>query len=228
MERVGQIVEEDAHRGCGVVLSACRGVTDALLNLVTAAEQQENSLSDRIEAIRNRHQVIADTLLPGESRSHYLTSLDHDCRNIAGILQTVHLIRSASQTVRDLIAGYGEIWSTRLFSEYLRHRGRRAGKVEWIDAREVVSVEWGALGPAVRWDVSQANMDRVTPHEPATLIITGFIAPDPKRLTTTVGRNGNHFSGSIFGALLNAEEIHIWTDVDGVLSADPRLVPDAQ
>ncbi|HEU4600568.1 MAG TPA: bifunctional aspartate kinase/homoserine dehydrogenase I [Steroidobacteraceae bacterium] len=228
MERVAQILEQDPHPRLGVVLSACRGVTDALLNLVTAAEQQDNSLADRIEAIRNRHQVIADTLLPNEVRSRYLASLEHDCRNIAGILQTVQLIRSASQTVRDLIAGYGEIWSTRLFSEYLRHRGRRPGKVEWIDAREVVSVEWGALGPAVRWDVSQANMDRQTPHDPATLIITGFIARDAKGLQTTLGRNGSDFSGSIFGALLNAEEIHIWTDVDGVLSADPRLVPDAQ
>ena len=146
-----------------------------------------------------------------------------------GILHTVELIRSASQPVRDLIAGYGEIWSTRLFTAYLRHRGRRPGNVHWIDARDVVSVEWGPLGPAVRWDVSQANADRIAAAiEAATLIITGFIARDAKGLQTTLGRNGSDFSGSIFGALLDAEEIHIWTDVDGVLSADPRLVPDAK
>src|SRR6185503_11046921 len=94
----------------------------------------------------------------------------------------------------------------------------------------VVSVEWGPLGPAVRWDLSQANADRIVPRDPAapaTLIITGFIARDAKGIQTTLGRNGSDFSGSIFGALLGAEEIHIWTDVDGVLSADPRLVPDA-
>ncbi|RPH53420.1 MAG: bifunctional aspartate kinase/homoserine dehydrogenase I, partial [Lysobacterales bacterium] len=164
----------------------------------------------------------------GEARTDFLVKLAQDSRDIAGILQTIQLIRSASQTVRDLIAGYGEIWSTRLFSAYLRHRGRRPGKVHWIDARDVVSVEWGPLGPSVRWEQSQASAARMTPTEPATLIITGFIARDAQGLQTTLGRNGSDFSGSIFGALLDAEEIHIWTDVDGVLSADPRLVPDAK
>src|SRR5262245_46341083 len=231
MERVARILEQDPHPRLGVVLSACRGVTDALLNLVATAERQEGQLSERIEELRHRHEVIADTLLAGTSRAEFLTRLAQDCRDIAGILHTVELIRSAAQPVRDLIAGYGEIWSTRLFSTYLRGRARRPGSVQWIDARDVVSVEWGPLGPAVRWDVSQANTERMTPRDPdapATLIITGFIARDPKGLQTTLGRNGSDFSGSIFGALLDAEEIHIWTDVDGVLSADPRLVPDAK
>jgi len=229
MERVAKILEQDPQPRLGVVLSACRGVTDALLNLVIAAERHSGGLQERIDEIRNRHQVIADTLLEAEARTQYLGTLVQDCRDILGILQTVQLIRSASQTVRDLIAGYGEIWSTRLFAAYLRARGRRPGKVEWVDAREIVSVEWGPLGPAVRWDVSQENMNRIVPRDAAaTLIITGFIARDPQGLQTTLGRNGSDFSGSIFGALLDAEEIHIWTDVDGVLSADPRLVPDAK
>jgi aspartokinase/homoserine dehydrogenase 1 len=229
MERVAKILEQDPQPRLGVVLSACRGITDALLNLVTAAEQQGQDLPERVEQIRSRHQVIADTLLTGEARTQFLAKLTQDLKDIQGILQTVQLIRSASQTVRDLIAGYGEIWSTRLFSAYLRARGRRPGKVEWIDAREIVSVEWGPLGPAVRWDESQRNIARVVQGDGAsTLIITGFIARDPQGLQTTLGRNGSDFSGSIFGSLLDAEEIHIWTDVDGVLSADPRLVPDAK
>jgi aspartokinase/homoserine dehydrogenase 1 len=229
MERVAKILEEDRSPRLGVVLSACRGVTDALLNLVAAAETQENDLEARIEQIRHRHQVIADTLLEGEARTQFLGALEKDCRDILGILQTVRLIRAASQIVRDLISGYGEIWSTRLFSAYLRARGRRPGKVEWIDAREIVSVEWGPLGPAVRWDVSRENLAKVVDRDTvATLIITGFIARDQKGLQTTLGRNGSDFSGAIFGSLLDAEEVHIWTDVDGVLSADPRLVPDAK
>jgi bifunctional aspartokinase / homoserine dehydrogenase 1 len=229
MERVAKILEQDPQPRLGVVLSACRGITDALLNLVAAAEHQGQDLAERIEQIRSRHQVIADTLLTGEARTQFLDTLAQDLKDIQGILQTVQLIRSASQTVRDLIAGYGEIWSTRLFSAYLRARGCRPGKVEWIDAREIVSVEWGPLGPAVRWDESRQNIARIVQSDGAsTLIITGFIARDPHGLQTTLGRNGSDFSGSIFGSLLDAEEIHIWTDVDGVLSADPRLVPDAK
>ena len=229
MERVAKILEADPKPRIGVVLSACRGITDALLNLVAAAERQEDSVERRIDEIRKRHETIAETLLSGEARTAFLTSFNKDCSDIAGILHTVQLIRAASQMVRDLIAGYGEIWSTRLFSEYLRARGKRPGRVEWIDARDVVSVEWGPLGPAVRWEASRENIARVVPKdEDVTLIITGFIARDPKGVQTTLGRNGSDFSGSIFGALLDAEEIIIWTDVDGVLSADPRLVPDAK
>ena len=229
MERVAKILEADPKPRIGVVLSACRGITDALLNLVAAAERQEDSVERRIDEIRKRHETIAETLLSGEARTAFLTSFNKDCSDIAGILHTVQLIRAASQMVRDLIAGYGEIWSTRLFSAYLRARGKRPGRVEWIDARDVVSVEWGPLGPAVRWEASRENIARVVPKdEDVTLIITGFIARDPKGVQTTLGRNGSDFSGSSFGALLDAEEIIIWTDVDGVLSADPRLVPDAK
>ncbi|MGH8188243.1 MAG: bifunctional aspartate kinase/homoserine dehydrogenase I, partial [Steroidobacteraceae bacterium] len=129
MERVARILEEDPQPRLGVVLSACRGVTDALLNLVATAERQEGAIAERIEELRRRHEVIADTLLQGSARSDFLAALAHDCRDIAGILQTVALIRSASKTVRDLISGFGEIWSTRLFAAYLRQRGRRPGKV---------------------------------------------------------------------------------------------------
>lgn len=229
MERVARILEQDPNPRLGVVLSACRGVTDALLNLVAAAEAQQPGIAEQVEQLRHRHEVIADTLLSGESRNEFLGVIAQDCRDILGILQTVQLIRTAPQAVRDLVAGFGELWSTRLFSAYLRQRARRPGRVLWIDARDIVSVDWGPLGPAVRWEVSRENAAQRIPRDgPSTLIITGFVARDSRGLQTTLGRNGSDFSGSIFGALLDAGEIHIWTDVDGVLSADPRLVPDAK
>jgi aspartokinase/homoserine dehydrogenase 1 len=81
----------------------------------------------------------------------------------------------------------------------------------------------------VQWQQSKLRLEPLLPPEArATLVITGFIASDPRGVQTTLGRNGSDFSASIFGALLDAEQIHIWTDVDGVLSADPRRVPDAQ
>lgn len=89
-------------------------------------------------------------------------------------------------------------------------------------------VEWGPLGPGVQWAQSRTNLsDLVDADFKGTLIVTGFIASDRRGVQTTLGRNGSDFSASIFGALLDASEIHIWTDVDGVLSADPRRVPGA-
>ncbi len=136
------------------------------------------------------------------------------------------MIRAAADNVRDLVSGYGEIWSTRLFAR-LSAGARQAspgplarcargagGGVGPAGAGRAVGGLQGAGGDDCRLD--------------GTLIITGFIASTPEGLQTTLGRNGSDFSASIFGALLDAEEIVIWTDVDGVLSADPRRVPEAQ
>jgi bifunctional aspartokinase / homoserine dehydrogenase 1 len=227
MERVARILESDSSPSLAVVLSAARGVTDALLALVAGAARQQD-VSTGLDAIRNRHLDMATELCDGPNASEFIHELDADCRDIAAILHAVRLTRAASGSTRDLVAGFGEVWSTRLFVRHLTGRGRRPG-VQWVDAREIVRVKWGALGPSVLWEPSRENAARLLPAAgtPATLIITGFIARDPEGLQTTLGRNGSDFSASIFGAILDAEEIHIWTDVDGVLSADPRRVPDA-
>ncbi|MHB1814821.1 MAG: aspartate kinase, partial [Steroidobacteraceae bacterium] len=227
-ERVASILEASPAERLGVVLSACKGVTDALLELISLAEAQDERYRGQVVALRERHIAIAEALLPADALRLYGAGLDRDCRDLEGILQTVKLTRAAAPNVRDLIAGYGEIWSTKLFYRYLEARGSQRGPLQWIDARRVVLVEWGPLGPAVQWDASRERLaDLVDADFKGTLIITGFIAADRRGVQTTLGRNGSDFSASIFGALLRAAEIYIWTDVDGVLSADPRRVPDA-
>ena len=236
MARVARIVEEDPSRALAVVLSAARGVTDALLGLVAAAERQQD-VAHGLDAVRHRHIDMATELCDAHAASEYLHELDADCRDIASVLHAVRLTRAASGSTRDLIAGFGEIWSTRLFARYLAGRGRRPG-VQWLDARDIVQVRWNALGPSVQWEATREQMKAVlagsaarpahaTPGAGSTFIITGYIARDPQGLQTTLGRNGSDFSASIFADLLDAAEIVIWTDVDGVLSADPRRVPDA-
>jgi aspartokinase/homoserine dehydrogenase 1 len=227
MERVARIIEADTAPRKAVVLSACRGVTDALLSLIALAEQDAADLDPRLHELRQRHVGIARELLAGPPCDEFIATLEQDLQDIAGILQTIRLVRSASTTMRDLISGYGELWSTRIFERLLRRRG--AGHVQWLDARKALLVEWGPMGPGVRWEQSRAQMDAlVAPEFVGTLIVTGYIATDTHGLQTTLGRNGSDYSASIFGSLLDAAEIVIWTDVDGVLSADPRLVPEAR
>jgi aspartokinase/homoserine dehydrogenase 1 len=226
--RVAEIIESSANPREAVVLSACRGVTDSLLSLVSLAQVGGDCLP-ALEALKARHIGLARELLSEPACASFEARLDADCRDIVGLLQTVRLIRSAPLTMRDVIAGFGELWSTRLFAPYLAERGRVSGEVRWIDAREVVIVEWGPLGPAVQWAKSESNLNARVPQDfNGRLIVTGFVATTTAGMQTTLGRNGSDFSGSIFGALLHAAEIVIWTDVDGVLSADPRLVPNAQ
>ncbi len=226
--RVAEITERSGKTREAVVLSACRGVTDALLGLVSLAEQS-GDFSAAIELLQVRHATLATALISRVASDAYLAKLENDCRDISGMLHTVRLIRAAPDSVRDVIAGFGEIWSTRLFALYLRERARIKGDIQWLDARHVVIVEWGPLGPVVQWAISEQNLRKLVPEKfVGRLVITGFVATTTKGIQTTLGRNGSDFSGSIFGALLNAAEIHIWTDVDGVLSADPRMVPNAQ
>ncbi|HUQ12222.1 MAG TPA: bifunctional aspartate kinase/homoserine dehydrogenase I [Steroidobacteraceae bacterium] len=235
-KRVANILETLPPGPLGVVLSACRGVTDGLLGLVARAEAQDDAWRGDLDAIRARHDTIAQAVLTPEARQLYMAGFDRDRHDIEGILHTVKLTRSAAQNVRDLIAGYGEIWSTKLFKEFFSARAQgpaatkhRPGPVLWVDARHCVVVEWGPLGPAVQWEESRRKLRELVPANfGGTLIITGFIASDRRGVQTTLGRNGSDFSGSIFGSLLDSKEIHIWTDVDGVLSADPRRVPDAK
>ncbi|HUI61864.1 MAG TPA: bifunctional aspartate kinase/homoserine dehydrogenase I [Steroidobacteraceae bacterium] len=226
--RVAAILDSLPGNRLGVVLSACRGVTDALLRLVALAEAQDDSYRGEIAALRVRHAAIAETLLSAQSARLYLAGFDRDCHDLEGILHTVKLTRAAARNVSDLIAGYGEIWSTKLFHRFMEERGGVRAPLLWIDARKAVIVEWGPLGPGIQWEESRARLRELVPADfRGTLIITGFIASDRRGVQTTLGRNGSDFSASIFGKLLDASEIHIWTDVDGVLSADPRRVPDA-
>ena len=121
--RVADILEaspraDEANSREAVVLSACRGVTDALLALVALAERPDGDFMSAINVLKARHEGLAAELVAPAARAEYCTQLDQDCSDIAGMLQAVRLIRSAPQTMRDVISGYGEIWSTRLFAPF--------------------------------------------------------------------------------------------------------------
>ncbi|HEV8396139.1 MAG TPA: bifunctional aspartate kinase/homoserine dehydrogenase I, partial [Vicinamibacterales bacterium] len=197
-----------------------------LLDLVSAAERQEPTAAVLAE-IRQRHIGTATEICTPDDVAAFTKELDADIKDVGQRLASVSQSKSAPQDVRDVVAGYGELWSTKLFARSLSSRGRR-GVVRWLDARDIVEVQWGPLGPAVQWPVSRQRAAALVPDGSAeTLIVPGYIARTPQGVQTTLGRNGSDFSASIFGDVLNASEIHIWTDVDGVLSADPRRVPDA-
>src|SRR5882724_11716989 len=146
--RVATILDSLPSQRLGVVLSACRGVTDSLLRLVSFAEGQDDSYRGEIASLRVRHAAIAEALLTPQSARLYLAGFDRDCHDLEGILHTVKLTRSAAQNVADLIAGYGEIWSTKLFHRFMEERAGRKGPFQWIDARRPSSSNGGRSVPA--------------------------------------------------------------------------------
>ncbi len=226
--RVAAIVEKLAAARVVLVLSACRGVTDQLISLVAAAEANDSvGCEASLDQLGRRHESIATELLGADPCARYVAALHADLADLRRLLQAVALVRSAGRDLQDRVSGLGELWSSRLFAAFLAARGHR-DNVGWVDAREIIVVEWTALGPGVQWGPSRDNAARCIPDSVQTIVIPGFVATNTRGLQTTLGRNGSDFSASIFASLLDAAEIVIWTDVDGVLSADPRQVPDAK
>ena len=226
--RVAGIVMDQPDARLGVVVSAMGGMTDALLNLAALAEQDDAAFESELVAIGDRYAKTARELLHGNALVPVLDDWSKDADDVRDVLKAIALVKSAPQRSRDVVAGYGEIWSTRLLAAYLAQENPERGGT-WVDARQVVTVNETELGPAVLWDESQARFDRVVPADfEGIAVITGFIASDDEGLQTTLGRNGSDFSAAIFAALSDAAELTIWSDVDGVMSADPNRVPDAQ
>ena len=217
---------EDSRMG-GVV-SAMGGMTDALLDLAVLAEQDDAGFEAGLHAIGDRYSETANSLLKGDALVGVLDAWSKDSDDVVEILKSIALAKSAPQRSRDIIAGYGELWSARLLAALLGQEAPGRGGA-WLDARKVVTVRDAELGPTVLWDESQAKMDGALPAEfEGIVVITGFIAVDEEGLQTTLGRNGSDHSAAIFAALVKASELCIWTDVDGVMSADPKRVPEAQ
>jgi len=226
--RVAEIVLNYEEVRLGVVVSAMGGMTDALINLALRAEQGDPGYKAGLDEIGKRYSTTANALLKDDHLVDVLDAWSKDADGIADILQAAALAKSAPKRSRDVVSGYGEIWSARLLAAYLGQLAPKRGGA-WVDARAVIRVRETELGPTVLWKDSQQNMDKALPADFSGIVVfTGFIASDENGLQTTLGRNGSDHSASIFAALTRAVELSIWTDVDGVMSADPNRVPEAQ
>ncbi|MFI8719722.1 bifunctional aspartate kinase/homoserine dehydrogenase I [Stenotrophomonas sp. NPDC077464] len=206
------------------VVSAMKGVTDALIALAGAAADNAPHWREDWHALRARHRGAAVALL-GEHVGDTVDWLDARFDHLADVLGALAVIGELPAEVLDRVQGLGEVYSAQLLGDYLRSLGEDCAV---LDARDVLVVDRGELGVDVDWVQSAQRLAGWREaHATARVVATGFVARDRRGRVTTLGRNGSDYSGAIFAALFNADELHIWTDVDGVLSADPRVVPEA-
>ena len=211
-----------------VVVSAMQGVTDALTALAQSAAAGHD-WQDAWSTLRDKHLATAHRL--DASDKHALVAwLDAEFSALSALLSRI--AEDCAPTSKPLpahdfaaVQSLGEVWSSRLLQATLG--GEAAGWAR-LDAREVLVVHPGELGVGVDWAQSRERFaDWRARHPQRDVVITGFAARDGAGRIATLGRNGSDYSGAIFAVLFCAEDLTIWTDVDGVLSADPRLVPDA-
>ena len=205
------------------VVSAMQGVTDALIALAGSATAACDWRPGLL-ALRQRHTETARALL-GDRADGVVAWLTAQFEQLAGLLQATAVLGAPGRPAFERIQGLGEVWSARLLWAHLCSRGADCAL---LDAREVLRVRHEELGVAVDWVASRERLRRWREANPQPRVVaTGFVASGEDGLPTVLGRNGSDYSGAIFAALFEADELHIWTDVDGVLSADPRLVPEA-
>lgn len=221
-ERIAKVVEILLSREEQqvVVISAMQGVTDALISLVKQAAARDDGWRAALLALEQRHLETARALL-GAQAAPVVDTLKAEFASLTDLLHAQSLIGAVSSDLMDLVSGLGEVWSSTMVDATIRARGKPS---RWLDAREVLVVEKSELGAMVQWDLSRQKLGTSLGER---TIVTGFVARTKDGRITTLGRNGSDYSGAIFAALFGAKELHIWSDVDGVLSADPRLVPEA-
>lgn len=207
-----------------VVLSAMSGVTNALVEMAENAGQGRD-YSEGLKTIESRHFDVIRTLLPANAQNPVLTKLKIYFNELEEILQSVYNLKELSLQTKDLILSYGERCSTVMISHIAKQTFPNA---MYVDGSDLIKTDHNFgqakvntyLTETLIRDFQESNADKL-------LFVTGFIASNDEGRITTLGRGGSDYTAAIWGSALNVEEIQIWTDVDGMLTADPRIVKKA-
>lgn len=220
-------VTQEEHQGLSaVVLSAMGGVTDRLVEISSLAVSEPDACLKKIKELTSHFEKTASEFVSIKSQKLFLEDLGKSTSDLKDIVKSISIVKECSEQNHDFIVGLGEVWTTQLMTLKFKDEGL---KCSWVDAREVLLVEDTEIGKKANFKESRQKLDEYLKNkESEFLIITGFVAQSTEGSITTLGRNGSDYSASLFGNILDASKIIIWTDVDGVMSGDPRKVPEAQ
>ena len=206
-----------------VVSSAISGCTDGLIEMGRLAAARDKTYLERLEHWQQRHRAIISTLLPEGYRSKTQAAVDALFDELASILQGVFLLGELSPTSLSAVESFGELLSTRILTDCFLSQGIAC---RWLDARELILVRDGVVEEAESY---RRMREAVEQHTRAELfIVPGFIARDQDGRPTTLGRGGSDYTASLFAVGIHARRVEIWTDVPGIMTAHPQVVPSAR
>jgi aspartate kinase len=213
-----------------VVLSAMSGVTDQLIAGARAAAEGKDSVYREIKAsLLSRHLEVVEALLAKHRERLAVGGLIEDrLHELQRFYRSIAMLGELTARGYDAVASFGEELSTHILAAVLRERGMRA---QAVSATELIVTDeaFGAASPLMA-QTQQCLLDRIPPLlERGTVpVVSGFAAATSQGVVTTLGRGGSDFTAAIIGSCLEADEIWIWSDVDGILTADPNIVPHAR
>jgi aspartokinase/homoserine dehydrogenase 1 len=209
----------------GVVFSAFQGVTDKLIEVSQKAVVKTNSYKYELAHIRQIHfDAVAELLINKNDKDLLVNKVTVLLSELEEILHGIYLVKELTPRTLDYVMSFGERLSCTIISDVMNCRGF---ETEFLDARLVVKTDNTFGASKVNFKLTDKNIADYFKTHKKIQVITGFIGSNDKNVTTTLGRGGSDYSAAIFGAALDSEIIEIWTDVDGILTADPRRVVNA-
>lgn len=209
-----------------VVVSALGGITDSLLAAGQLASAGDEQYKEKLQQIEQRHLDAVKALVPVTKQSAVLSLVKKHCNEIEDICNGVYLLRELSAQTKDRIMSYGELLSSQIIAYRFEVLGTEA---EWKDSRELIKTNSNFGNAVVDFNSTHQQFKQYFSSSSKKLfVLPGFIASNEKGVTTTLGRGGSDYTAAIAGAAMDAKLVEIWTDVSGMMTADPRLVQNAK
>ena len=209
-----------------VVVSALGGVTDLLLSAAALAADGNEEYKNKLGLVEQRHLEAVKQLIPVANQSQLLSLVKKSCNELEDICNGIFLLRELTPRSKDRISSYGEWISSQIISAKMKADG--IDNV-WKDARDLIVTNSNFTAAEVDFTATNEKINGFFPHQPANLfLVPGFIAADENGITTTLGRGGSDYTAAIIASALTAKTLEIWTDVSGMMTADPRLTANAR
>ncbi|MFK7907561.1 MAG: bifunctional aspartate kinase/homoserine dehydrogenase I [Chitinophagales bacterium] len=226
IKQVKKIVERTLERSetVIVVVSALGGTTDVLLDMANMAASGNEEFREQIDELRYRHRRAAEGLFSEKGLRNFLPFLKTQTRNLENMLQGLYLIKELSPRIKDYVASFGELLSSYMIAHFLQED---MGNAHFLDSRTIIKTDSDFTVAKVDFEATNTNIKAAIGEQKGIFVMGGFIASNAKNITTTLGRGGSDYTAAIMAAGSAASELEIWTDVDGVMTADPRKVKKA-
>jgi aspartokinase/homoserine dehydrogenase 1 len=227
IDRVITLVREALTKDRTIlVVSALGGITDMLIQAATSAAAGDESYKDKLQVIEHRHLETVKSLLPITRQSSTLSTVKTRCNEIEDICSGIFLLGELSARTQDKVVSYGELLSSFIVAARL---GALDIDHTWKDSRNLITTDSHFGHAAVDFPRTNRQIKEFIDDSTASLFVfPGFIASNDKGITTTLGRGGGDYTAAIFAAAADASRLEIWTDVSGMMTADPRLVSNVR
>ena len=228
MAKVVDIVANAVDRDRTIlVASAISGCTDTLIRIGTLASQRDESYKELINGLQEKHHTIIRDFLPHEKQDESIEVCDSLFDSLRSIAQGVYLLGELSPASLDAIQGFGELWSTKILATKLASIGIAT---RWVDSRQIIRTIAKGDKNVVDVQKTYSRINAMVENNPITqlFVLPGFIASDKQGRTTTLGRGGSDYTASLYAVGCKARILEIWTDVPGMMTSNPKVVPTAR